>query len=299
MRRVAALLASVGALSCIVLLGGCWNGRALYSFERPFLSSLGDETGLRLSLARAALSHGYLPRFDSDLAVDPVAGLLRSAAGGGYGVVIVGPLLSFQWSQFVPSVPAATFVLVGVPAPAGEAPKNAVFLTFDRAPAFRDAGRSAGGAVRASAGAGTPPSVLGARVGVLTAERSGLAPSEAEAFALGVADALDGARPASRTLAALPDPEAIRAAIAQMRGEGVTVFLLGLGERDPVGLEAIRSGGGAAVVSDWQASGAFPAQVLASVEEDVPGGISRALAAVESGATSAAGPVRVVRGRKI
>ena len=76
------------------------------------------------------------------------------------------------------------------------------------------------------------------------------------------------------------------------------MFLLGLGERDPVGLEALREGGGAAVVSDWQASGAFPAQVLASVEEDVPGGIARALAS-KSAARSVAGPVKVVRGRKI
>jgi hypothetical protein len=299
MRRAAALHASVGALSCIVLLGGCWNGRALYSFERPFLSSLGDATRLRVSLARAALSNGYLPRFDSDVAAEPVAGLLRNVAGGGYAVVIVGPLLSFQWSQFVPSIPGSEFVLVGVPAPAGPAPRNAVFLTFDRAPAFREAGRAAGESVRASAGPEASSSLLGARVGVLTADRSGLAPAEAEAFALGVADALDGARPVNRTLTASPDPEVIRAAVSQMRGEGVQIFLLGLGERDPVGLEALRDGGGAAVVSDWQASGALPAQVLVSVEEDVPGGITRALAAAKSGATRVDGPVRAVRGRKI
>jgi len=299
MRRAAALLASVGALSCIMLLGGCWNGRALYSLEPPFLSSLGDETGLRVSLVGAALSNGYFPRFDTGLAVEPVASLLRSAAAGGYAVVVVSPLLSFQWSQFVPSVPGTEFILVGVPAPLGEAPKNAIFLTFDRAPAFREAGRAAGKAVRGSAGAGTPPSVLGARIGVLASEGSGLAREEAEAFAHGVADVLDGARPVNRTLVPSPDSEAIRASISQMRGEGVAVFLLGLGERDPVGLEALRDGGGAAVVSDWQASGAFPAQVLVSVEEDVPGGIARALAASKSGTRSVAGPVKVVRGRKI
>ena len=282
-----------------MLLGGCWNGRALYAFERPFLSSLGDETGLRASLVRAALSNGYLPRFDSNIGVEPVADLLRGTAAGGYAVVVVGPLLSFQWSQFVPNIPGTKFVLVGVPAPPGEAPKNAVFLTFDRAPAFREAGRSAGEWVRASAGALTPASALGARVGVLAVERSGLAPAEAEAFAIGVADALDGARPVDRTLAASPDPEAVRASITKMRGEGVAVFLLGLGERDPVGLEALRDGGGAAVVSDWQASGAFPAQVLVSVEEDVPEGIARAISASKSGAGSVAGPVKVVRGRKI
>jgi hypothetical protein len=299
MRRAVALLASVGALSCIVLLGGCWNGRALYSFERPFLSSLGDETGLRVSLIRAALSNGYLPRFDTGDAVEPVAGLLRSTAAGGYAVAIVGPLLSFQWSEFVPAVPGTEFVLIGVPAPQGDAPKNAVFLTFDRVPAFREAGRAAGESVRVSAASGAPLSLLGARVGVIAAERSGLAPSEADAFALGVADALNGAQPVSRTLAATPEPDAIRAAVSQMRGEGVEVFLLGLGERDPVGLEALRDSGGVAVVSDWEASGALPAQVLASVEEDVPGGIAQALAAAKSGARRAEGPVRVVRGRKI
>lgn len=299
MRRAAALLAGVVACSCAVLLTGCWNGRALYSFERPFLSSLGDESRLHLSLVRAALSNGYLPRFDSDTVMDPVSALQRSAAAGGYAVVIVGPLLSFEWSRFVPNVPGTRFVLVDVPAPAGEAPKNAVFLTFDRTEAFRAAGHAAGESVRASAGPGTQASDLGARIGVLAAERSGLGPAEAEAFALGVTGDLGGARPVSRTLAAAPDREAIRASIGQMRGEGVAVFLLGLGERDPIGLEALRDGGGLAVVSDWQASGAFPAQVLASIEDDVTGGIARALAAAKSGVTRVPGPVRLVRGRKI
>jgi basic membrane lipoprotein Med (substrate-binding protein (PBP1-ABC) superfamily) len=296
MRRVSALLAA-GCALCTVVLGGCWNGRALYSFEPPFLSSLGDENTLRFSLARASLVHGYLPHFAFDAGVDPVAAL--QGAAGRFAVVIVGPLASFQWPQLAGSFPGTRFILVDAPPPAGGAPKNTVFLTFDRTEAFRGAGRAAAEAVRSTARAGEPVSSLGARIGVLAAERSGLLPGEAEAFAVGAAEVLGGARPAGRTLAASPDPEAVRAAVNQMRSEGVTVFLLGLGERDPVGLEALREGGGAAVVSDWQESGALPAQVLASVEEDVPGGIRAALAAVRSGIPVVSGPVRLVRGRKI
>jgi len=228
--------------------------------------------------------------------VDPVSALLSEEAVGGYSVVIVGPLLSLQWAQFVPSVPRTTFVLVDVAAPPGEAPSNAVFLTFDRTEAFRDAGRAAAQSVRGAAPTGTPVSDLGSQIGGLVAERTGLTPAESEAFAAGVAEVLGGARPAVRSLPLLPDPQAVRAAIEKARSEGVAVFLLGLGERDPVGLQALHDFGGSAVVSDWQGSGPFADQVLVSVDEDVPGGIAQALTAARSGASTVAGPVRLVRG---
>jgi hypothetical protein len=87
--------------------------------------------------------------------------------------------------------------------------------------------------------------------------------------------------------------------VDQLRRAGVETFLLGLGERNPAGLEALRGAGGAAVLADWRASGAFSAQVLLSVEEDVPGGITRALNVLRTGVTRVQGPVRLVSGKKI
>jgi len=113
------------------------------------------------------------------------------------------------------------------------------------------------------------------------------------------AEALDGGQPVSRALTAPVDKTRIKAAVDDLRRAGVEVFLLGLGENDPLGLEALRDAGGKAVLADWQVSGAFPSQVLMSVEEDVPGGITRALDALRAGASLVQGPVRLVSGKKI
>ena len=278
----------------IATLTGCWNGRVLYALEPPFLATLGDETSLRLALGSAALTHGYAPSFSVPAGQDPAAVIQREAARG-YSAVVVGPLLSFQWQLFAAASPRTRFILVDTPPPAAGAPSNVVFLTFDRTPAFRLAGQLAARTVRAAADAGAAGFDLAARIGVLAADGSGLAPEEAEAFLVGAAGLLDGARPASRTLSALPDAEAVRAAVTQMRADGVQVFLLGLGERDAAGLEALRDAGAKAVVSDWEQSAPLPSQVLASVEEDVEGGITRALA-VRDGSRVVQGPVHLVEG---
>jgi len=286
------------AVVCALLLTGCWNGRVLFSFEQPFWSSIGGKTRLRAALAGAAVSHGYLPRIDVEAAgADPFASLVGNLASGGYAAVTVGPLLSFQWAAFVSRFPGTRFVLIDPPAPVHDLPPNAVFLTFDRTGAFRDAGRAAGDSVRGKFNAAA--SQLGVRIAVLASDGSGLSAAEVDAFTRGVAETLDGGRPVLRTLPASPDRAGIRAAVDQLRRAGAEIILLGLGERDPQGLEALRDAGGSAVVADWQVSGAFPSQVFLSVEEDVPGGITRALDALRAGVPRVYGPVRLVSGKKI
>jgi hypothetical protein len=277
-----------------VLLAGCWNGRALFSFEPPFWSTLGEPGPLRVWMSVTALRHGYLPRFDVSASADPLTSLAASLAAAPYSTVVVGPLLSLQWADFVSRSAGTKFILVDAPPPAGAPPANAVFLTFDRTAAFHAAGRSAGTAAGSAAVSGGH-----ALVGILSCEGSGLSPAESGAFAQGAAEALGGDRPQARILGPSPDPKDIRASVQQMRGEGVAVFLLGLGDRDPDGLEALRDAGGRAVVADWQSSGAFREQVLASVEEDVRGGIAKALDALRTGTPRVEGPVRLVVGKKI
>jgi hypothetical protein len=284
---------------CALLLAGCWNGRIYYSFEQPFWSSIGGETRLVAGFAGSAAVRGYLPRIDvSPAGTEPLARLLGNMSTGSYTCVIVGPLLSFQWAEFVRRFPDTWFVLIDAPAPPGEVPPNAVFLTFDRTAAFRDAGRAAGASVRARFGA-EDTSQLGARIAILASDQSDLSAPEVDAFTRGAADALDGGRPAARSLPAASDKTAIKAAVDQMRRGGAEIFLLGLGENDPVGLEAVRDAGGSAVVADWQSSGAFADQVLFAVEDDMPGGITRALDSLRSGVVRVQGPVRLVRGKKI
>jgi hypothetical protein len=287
---------------CVLLLGGCWNGRVLFSFERPFWSSLGDDTRLQTALAGEAARRGYMPRFEIGAgAIDPLKTLQATAASGRYSVVVVGPLLSFDWASYVPSTPRTRFILVDAPVPAQGPPANAVFLTFNRTAAFREAGKVAAASVRTqlgSTGAAVPGSELGPRIAVLRSDDAGLAGEEMDAFMNGAAGALDGSMPVMRQLTAPVDRAAVRSAIDQMQRAGTLVFLLGLGEHDGLALEALFDAGGVAVVSDWQASGAFPDQVLASVEDDVPGGITRALDALRAGTALADGPVRLVIGKR-
>ena len=287
---------------CALLLGGCWNGRLLFSFERPFWSSLGDESRLKASLAGEAVRRGYVPRFDiGSGAADPLKMLVTTASSRRYAVVVVGPLLSFDWPGYVPSLPRTRFILVDAPVPARDLPANAVFLTFDRTAALRQAGQDAAQFVRARLGSSegaVEGSQLAPRIAVLRSDDSGLTDSETGAFTAGAAAALDGSAPLARRLSGTPDRAAVRSAIEEMHRAGVLVFLLCLGENDAAALEALRDNGGVAVVSDWQASGAFPAQVLASVEDDVAGGITRAMDAVRAGTSRADGPVTLVIGKR-
>ena len=293
------LRALLPAVLCVPLLAACWNGRILFTFEQPFWSSIGGESRVGAALAVASAERGYFPRIDVEpVSPDPVSALAGKIAPRGYAAVIVGPLLSFEWEGFATKFPRTKFVLIDAPVPSRDAPANAVFLTFDRTGAFRDAGRAAGTKVQTKFGA-VDASGLGPRIAVLTSVDSDLSPGEVDSFTRGVAEALDGGRPESRLLPAPADAGAISAAVDQLRRAGVETFLLGLGERNPAGLEALRGAGGAAVLADWRASGAFSAQVLLSVEEDVPGGITRALNVLRTGVTRVQGPVRLVSGKKI
>ena len=291
----ALLLAVLGVL----LLAGCWNGRILFTFEQPFWSSIGGEPRLAAALAASAATHGYVSQFDIETAAtDPVAVLAGKLALRRYAAVVVGPLLSFQWQGFAARSPGTIFILVDAPAPSQDAPSNVVFLTFDRTAAFRDAGRAAGTHVRTKFG-GIDSSRLGPRIAVLTSADSDISATEVDAFTRGVADSLDGARPEARFLTAPVDVGAIAASVSQERAAGAEIFLLGLGAQNPSALQAIHDAGGAAILGDWLVSGAFPEQVLLSVEEDVPGGITRALDGLRKGAARVQGQVNLVRGKKI
>lgn len=291
---------------CVLLLAGCWNGRALLSFEQPFWSTLNGDSRLKAALTADALRHGYVPRIVvGSGGADPQKALVAAVSTGRDAVVVVGPLLSFDWASYVPMFPKARFVLIDAPVPTQVPPANAVFLTFDRTAAFREAGREAAQTVRArlgasgAAGSAVPGAELAPRIAVLTSADSDLSDKETDAFTGGVAETLDGNRPLTRALPAAPDRNVITSAVDQMRRAGAEIFLVGLGERNPVALEALRDNEASAVVADWAASGASAGQVLLSVEADVPGGITLAWDALRSGVGRVDGPVKLVAGKKI
>ena len=284
---------AIPALS-ILLLSGCGKGTLMFSFEQPFWMTLGDDAQVRLSLTRAAVQHGFVPRiFVRGPQENPTLRLAQDISAGRFHTVVVGPLLSFEWQGYVPQSPRTHFILIG---PVDDLPQNAVALVYDRTRAFNAAGFAAGQSERERA-RGDVSLALGSRIGMLLNASSPLTPAETDAFVAGVGEALDGARPAVRVLADGTDRPGVKAAIEQMRAQGVEIFLLGLGSLDPWCLEVMKDAGGCAVVADWASSGAFPAQVFVSVEEDIPAGISRVLAHLAPKVRAVDGPVRVVAGK--
>jgi hypothetical protein len=288
--RVALIL----TLLCVLFLSGCWNGRVLFAFERPYWASLGGGPRLALSLDLAGLTRGYLPRLAVSAQTERSAERLAAeATAGRYRAVVVGPLLSFDWRLYAPQNARTRFILLGGAA-AADLPPNTVTLLFDRREAFRAAGAAAGAAVKAAAGA--DGGSLGARIAVLLSPSPVLEPAEIDAFSDGAGRVLDGSRPVIHTFTDRIDKPTVKTEVEQMRKEGVEVFLLGMGSLDAWALEVLKGAGGSAVVGDWSSSGAFPRQVFLSVEEDIPAGIGRALAS-RGGTREVRGPVRLVSGR--
>jgi hypothetical protein len=291
-RPIALILTALSFL----FLCGCWNGRTLFVFERPFWASRDGGLPLVLSLGSVSVAHGYMPRISVDGQTGrPAERLAAEIAGGRYRAVIVGPLLSFDWRQYAPQNARTRFILLGAEAPA-DLPPNATVLQFDRREALRAAGTAAGIVVRDAEPSGAGTAARGARIAVILSPSPVLDQAEVDAFSAGAASVLDGSRPLVHVLTERIDKAAVKTAVEQMRKEGVEVFLLGMGALDAWALEVLKETGGSAVVCDWASSRAFPRQVFLSVEEDLPGGVARALGS-RGGVHAVNGPVRLVSGR--
>jgi hypothetical protein len=279
-----------------LFLAGCWNGRVLLAFERPFWTSLDGGPRVALALGLSSAGQGYFPRLIvSGQAEHPSERLAAEAAAGRYSAVVVGPLLSFDWRTYAPQNARTRFILLGGIS-VTDLPPNTVSLRFDRRNAFRAAGAAAGMAVKDGAAAGPGAGAAGARIAVLLSPSPVLEPIEVDAFSEGVARVLDGSRPLVRMVTERVDKPTVKTVIEEMHKEGVEIFLLGMGALDAWALEVLKGTGGSAVVGDWSSSGAFPRQVFLSVEEDLAGGIGRALGSRRE-AREVMGPVRLVGGR--
>jgi basic membrane lipoprotein Med (substrate-binding protein (PBP1-ABC) superfamily) len=290
------LFLPVLTVALILSLSGCWSGRALLVFERPYWDGIDGNLRLRASLVVHALGRGYLPRLSLvEAPAEPVARLVTELSRHRYATAVVGPLLAEEWQSFTPKFPRTRFLLVDGEIPETDQPPNVILLGFDRGVAFRAAGFAAGHAVQEKFG-GAQMGTLGPHIGVLVASMSDLSASETDAFSAGVAEALDGALPVLTRMPASVDRAAAVNTVKKMSRDGADIILLGMGSLNPWCLEALKDVGGAAVVADWASSGAFPHQVFLSVEEDVVSGIDRGLAALMRGARSVNGPVRIVTG---
>jgi hypothetical protein len=287
------MLLSALVVCCALLLGGCWNGRVLFAMEEPYWMAAGGDALLRWPLVRASVARGYLPRF---LVIgaqqDPEGSFSRSIRAGRYRAVVVGPLLSLEPLGFAPA--QTRFLLLDDPTTPQQ--NNAVRLVFDRIASFKTAGYAAGLSVGAETG-GNVSNALSSHIGILVSAHPPGTSEELAAFSSGVEQALDGGQPLVRTLSEPSDRNSMKAAIDQMRSDGVEIFLLFTGNPDSWALENLRNAGGCAIVSNWAASNAFPQQVFLSIEADLSGGVARFLSNREAGPGTVSGPVRLVAGK--
>jgi hypothetical protein len=263
-------------LAAALVLASC--GRLVVLADAPWWSAVtaGSPTP-SLRVTWEALRHGYVPSFVAVAAnEDPKARLQEALSRVHAAVVVLAPPASLDAREYATRYLEATFVLVDSPT-ADDGMANTVQLAFDRTAAFREAGSLA-----ASVGA----------VAVLLA--AGRSERETAAFTEGVAAVPGAAPPVTRFVGNAPDPGALKAVVAELRGAGVAVFLYRPTASGAAFLDALAAAGGSAVVEDWAAAHPRSAQVLASIEEDIPAGIGACLA---RGAPPVVyGPVRVVRG---
>ncbi len=255
---LALLLASCGLASSV--------GRMLVLADRPWWDAAGGDAALRRPLSVAALRRGLLPRF----VVVPVhedAGQRLDAqlAAGGWKVVVVGPLLALEAAGIARRYPRVTFILVDGPVGAAGAPGNTITLVFDRRQAFAEAGADA---------AREGP------VGIVAVSSRPSTPDLA-AFVEG-ARGVSGSDPAVVTIEEPADVGRIEEAVVKLRAAGVKVVLPWLAGDGAAFLATLARHGCAAVVEDWAASHASPAQVLVSIDEAVADGVAECIAGIGS-----------------
>ena len=228
-------------------------------------------------VALAALRKGYWPTFITVGEREDAAERLQAALSTGrIAVAVIGPPLSADPGGLAARYPGVRFVLVGGTT-ADDGIANTVQLVFDRTAAFREAGR-----IAAEAG---PTAILSA---------PSRPEAETAAFFAGVSGVEGASRPLERALPDRPDTAALKAAVSGLRELGIVVFLYRPTGSRAAFLDVIAAAGGLAVVEDWAASRPRPAQVIASIEEDLPSGVG---ACLPRGAPAiVSGPVRVVRG---
>jgi DNA-binding LacI/PurR family transcriptional regulator len=258
------------------VLASC--GRLVVLADSPWWSAVtagSPATGLRVSWA--ALRHGYIPSFVAVAAKEDAKERLQEALSRRRAAAaVLAPPASLDARDYAARYPEVMFVLVGSP-PVDDGIANTVQLAFDRTEAFREAGSLA-----ASVGP----------VAVLLAD--GRPERETAAFTEGVLAVSGAAPPVTRVVGTSPNAEALRAIVGQLRDAGIAVFLYRPTSAGAILLDALASSGGCAVVEDWAAARPRPAQVLASIEEDLPAGIGSCLARGAPPVVN--GPVHVVRG---
>lgn len=262
----------------IATLGLCACGRVAVLAADPWWSAVtGRSAAFARGVALAALRRGYVTTFVAvSVKEDARARLLEALPRLRAGAAVLGPPLSFAAGDIASRFPSVTFVLVDGPGIEDGIP-NTVQLSFDRRAAFQ-----AAGALAAAAG---PAAVLSA---------AGRSDAETAAFVDGVLSVPGAPAPLLRALSDPPDQNELRAAVADLRTAGISVFLYRPTSSGAQFLEVLAATGGCAVVEDWAASRPRPQQVLVSIEDDLAAGIGACLA--RGAPPLVVAPARLVRG---
>ena len=292
-------LPSILLMALILLCTGCMHGRLLVCVEQPFWATLGEDLPTRVAIAKEALLKGFVPEFRLIAPQEnPLEALKTALSARRFAAVIVGPLLSFQAGAVAVQHPSVDFILLEA-APLEDALANTIQLVFDRSDAFRATGRIAGLSLRQAARSSSAEQAasLASRIGILMPASRRAGDRGIDAFQSGLAESLGEGLPLVVRIDDPIDQEKVKKAVSEMRSQGVEIVFSRLSGFDPYCLVALKESGGSAIVSDWEASQAFPGQVFLSVEDDILAGMALCLDAIGGTAAVVRGPVRIVCGK--
>lgn len=281
----------------VFALASCSGPRLLVYFSEPYWSAVASPQ-FSEEMSAVARRHNLEMRVANPQITEGVeADLNGELAKGNVRVVVVDPFLSPNVGDVAAGHDSILFILLGQTA---QPARNVAVLQFDRLDAFRVEGEAVAALLRdESTGSVTAAAPL--KVAVLVPAPATPTDPAVAAFTAGLSESDKKDKPFVKEIQRPVDRATVVAATQDLRSRGYEVLFPRLGELNGACLETLAASGGFVVTEDWQASRAYPAQVLMSVEEDIAGGVDACLTAGQKQGQVVSGPVRVVAGgaRKI
>jgi hypothetical protein len=222
--------------------------------------------------------------------------------GGDVGMAVLSPFMKPIAAELARRNPELPVLYLGRMDAAMQAvPSNMYHVSFDRAPAFREAGSEIGR--RLSGGsAGVTPDAAGGGPAAGTVEKAAVIASaeasedEMRAFREGFLESADEYLLLTRRLDDAGDAIKVRALLADVKERGARYYLFMLHGLLPTCMDFLHREGGLAVLEGWRRSGAYAQNVFMTVEEDYVRTIATVIGALGSdGERRVAGTVRLVR----
>jgi len=217
------------------------------------------------------------------------------------GMAVLSPFMKPIARELARRNPELPILYLGeIGASSGSIPPNMLRVSFDKRPAYREAGRELGLLLGGSVNG--MPEAGGRDAEQRTVEKAAVVVSadafqeEIRAFREGFLESADEYLLMTRRVEDASDEIKVRTLLADLKERGARYYLFMVPRLLPSCMDFLLREGGLAIVQDWQRSGAYSSNVFMTVEEDYAQTIAGAIEALSSGADGKiAGVVRLVR----